>query len=837
MQLQWAIKTALKDGKKQSRKLFLFASSIVLGIASFTAIEGFRATVANAINTEAKELLGADLVARTNSYSTDSIVELLQPYSETVSVEKSMASMLFVPKSEGSRLVNVRAMQPGYPVYGEIECTPSGSTQKIFNQQVALVDPTLMQQFNLQIGDSIRVGAIYFEVAGAIDNIPGQVGITATVAPSVLIGYNYLNTTELVQQGSRVFSYVYTKLLPTANPDTLAKQFEAQKNLATVRFETIESRKERLGKVYENLNNYLLLITFTALILGGLGVAASVRLYLQQQQQKVALFKCLGIGKNAILLFYSTQLFVASLVASILGVALGAIIQFFLPQVLSDFLPFTVEFQLSSEGLIAGLFSGVLLTLAITFGSLLATSKITPLALLNESILPKAKLFDASVFVGLGAFSFALLFLFTQSLYLSLGFTIGILVLYGLLFLVSFLLIKGMQPVIVSMRNFSIKMGLLNLVRKPAQSSLTISSISFGLVILFLLYLVQGSLLNQLKVGSESNQPNFIVFDVRKNQEADLLQFFEQQEMPVLQNVPVVAMRLHSLKNQLNYEWKNDTTHTIPTHVFDREYRATYRDHIIESEKIIEGTFEPNYSGNGLVPVSVEERYFNQMQAQIGDSISFNVQGVILNGYIASVREVDFTRIQTNFTVLFPTNVLEKAPQFKVFISRTTNTEQAAKVQQDLLVDFPNVSVVNLDFILKTVTELFAKIGFAIRFMALFSVIGGFIVLINLMAINRFTQRENGALLRTLGAIQPQLNTLFLTEYLVLAILAVVVALIISISVAAASITAVFSISLFVPILELLALSLLLIGAIALLGFINTRPILRQSPLLVLRNN
>lgn len=837
MQLQWAIKTALKDGKKQSKKLFLFASSIVLGIAAFTAIEGFRATVENAINSEAKELLGADLVARTNSYSTDSITELLQPYAETVSVEKSMASMLFVAKSDGSRLVNVRAMQPGYPVYGNIECTPAGSNEQIFNAPVAVIDPTLMQQFNLVVGDSIRIGARYFAVAGEINNIPGQVGITATVAPSVLIGYNYLNTTELVQQGSRIFSYVYTKLLPTANPDTLAKQFEAQKNMATVRFETIQSRKERLGKVYQNLNNYLLLITFTALILGGLGVAASVRLYLQQQQQKVALFKCLGISKNAILLLYSTQLFVASLLASIAGVVLGAVIQYFLPQVLSDFLPFSIAFELSTQGLIAGLFSGVLLTLAITLGSLLATAKITPLALLNESLLPKAKLFDASVFIGLGLFSLTLLYLFTQSLTLAAGFTVGILLLYGLLFLVSFALIKLLQPVIPNIKNFSYKMGLLNIIRKPAQSSLTISSISFGLVILFLLYLVQGSLLNQLKIGEESNQPNFIVFDVRKNQEADLLQFFEQQQMPVLQNVPVIAMRLHSLKNKLNYEWKNDSTHTIPSHVFDREYRATYRDHIIESEKITQGTFIPQYSGSGLVPVSVEERYFNQMQAQLGDSISFNVQGAILNGYIASVREVDFTRIQTNFTVLFPLNILEKAPQFKVFISRTQNTQQAAKVQQDLLEDFPNVSVVNLDFILKTVNELFSKIGFAIRFMALFSVIGGFIVLINLMAINRYTQRENGALLRTLGGSQKQLSNLFLTEYFVLATLAIVVALLLSVGIAAASITAVFSIPLYIPVIELIVLSILLISAILILGFINTRPVIRQSPLLVLRNN
>ncbi len=277
---------AWRDSRRNRSRLFLFISSVVLGIAALVATLSFGNNLRSAIDDQAKELVGADLVIQSNQPLTEAVLALPDSLPNRHSLECSFSSMVYFVNSGSSRLVQVRALDGDYPFYGALETTPVAAGIQFRGGRQALVDKTLLLQFGAHAGDSIRVGDLRFAIAGTVDKAPGRNEISMTVAPPVYIPLRFLDRAGLLKRGSRVSYQQYYRFDPAVDIGKLIAAIGPRLEKAGVRYETVESRKERMSRAFGDLTQFLVLISFIALLLGCIGVASAVHIYIREEDRR-----------------------------------------------------------------------------------------------------------------------------------------------------------------------------------------------------------------------------------------------------------------------------------------------------------------------------------------------------------------------------------------------------------------------------------------------------------------------------------------------------------------------------------------------------------------------
>ena len=245
----WLLIMAWRDSRRNLPRLFLFISSIVLGIAALVAIFSLSENARKDIDDQAKTLVGADLAIETGIKPTPSAQSFLDSLGTEKASERSFASMIYFPKNQGSRLVQVRALEGNFPFYGNLETTPAPAGRNFLKGQQALVNQTLMLQFNARVGDTIKIGALNFTIAGTLTKAPGRTGLSTTVAPPVYIPLGYLGQTGLEQRGSRISYNYYYQFAPGTDMDKLEKDLGPRLEKKGLGYETVASRKRSTGRI------------------------------------------------------------------------------------------------------------------------------------------------------------------------------------------------------------------------------------------------------------------------------------------------------------------------------------------------------------------------------------------------------------------------------------------------------------------------------------------------------------------------------------------------------------------------------------------------------------
>jgi putative ABC transport system permease protein len=325
---------AWRDSRRNRSRLLLFISSIILGIAALVAIYSLGDNVRKDIDAQAAGLIGADF-----------------------------ASMVYFPKSEGTRLVQIRALKGEFPYYGALETAPAEAGKSFRTTQAALVDKTLMLQYNAKVGDSIKVGNVSFLIAGTLLKGPGQTGLSTSVAPPVYIPLDYLEQTGLSQKGSRINYRFYYKYDKGVNIQQLVKSIEPRLDKEGFNYNTIESQKENTGRSFADLTNFLSLVGFIALLLGCIGVASAIHIYIKEKVSSIAILRCLGVKAKQAFLIYLIQIVGIGLVGALAGAVLGTVIQQFLPLVLKDFIAVEITTGISWVAIAQGIALGVFISL------------------------------------------------------------------------------------------------------------------------------------------------------------------------------------------------------------------------------------------------------------------------------------------------------------------------------------------------------------------------------------------------------------------------------------------------------------------------------------------
>ncbi|MFN3761111.1 MAG: ABC transporter permease [Algoriphagus aquaeductus] len=835
----WILKMAMRDFRKNLSRLLLFVSSIVVGIAALVAISSFGENLVKDIDNQAKELLGADLVLENNKPLGD---QALDSVAIQLASEVNFASMVAFPKTDASRLTQVRALEGDFPFYGKLETIPSeGDADFRSGGKKALVEKTLMAQFDAQVGDSIKVGAVMFQIVGELQKVPGQTGITATVAPAVYIPMAYLEETGLVQYGSRVEYNRYLQFASGTNVEELIKPFEDQWEMDRVDADTVEDRKRSTGRSFGNLSNFLSLVAFIALLLGCVGVASAVNVFVKEKLASVAVLRCLGVASLDVLLIYLVEIVVMGLFGALIGSILGTLLQFILPAVFADFLPVEVTVGISwvsvGFGMITGLFVSVLFALL----PLLKVRNVSPMATLRPETADSTLLKDPArwaVMVGILLFIFGFSYFLLKQVTWALGFTGFVLVAFGALWGVGKLIMWAVRKFLPISLSYPWRQALANLYRPNNQTISLIATIGLGTAMISTLFFLQNQLLEEAKFADKEDQPNMLMFDIQTPQLADVKSKVVDRKMRIIQEVPIVTMQLNEINGidkKENEELPDEENYS--RWLYNREFRVTYRDTLIKSETLTSGELIPLGARGDSIFVSLEKGFGEGNKMKLGDELIFNVQGRPIKTYIGSFRDVKFNQVSTNFLVLFPEGVLEQAPKFHVIITKTQNDRQAADVQSEIVREFPNISIINLGTIVETLEDILGKISFVIQFMAFFSIATGILVLISSLIISKYQRMRESILLRTLGASSGIVRVINTLEYFFLGSLASLSGILLSFMATFLLGEFVFEMNFSLAWKEGLIIYLAITGLTIVLGWLNGRRIINQPPMEILRGN
>jgi putative ABC transport system permease protein len=834
----WLAQMAWRDSRRNRSRLFLFVSSIVLGIAALVAIYSLSHNMRQEIREQAASLIGADLELSSNRPFSPEAQKLADSLGDRRSEQQSFLSMVLFPRNNGTRLVQVRALEGEYPYYGELESIPAGAGTSFRKGQQALVDRTLMMQFGVNPGDSIKVGNITFAIAGALQRAPGQTGFSASTAPAVYIPLRYLEATGLSQKGSRITYKYYYKWDRPKDMEALVEALEPRLNSEGLDYETIESQQQDTSRSFRDLTRFLSLVGFVALLLGCIGVASAIHIYVKEKVESIAVLRCLGATALQAFLIFLIQIVSIGFIGSVVGAALGTVIQQFLPAVLKEFLPLELEPSISWPAIGQGIVLGLIISLLFALLPLVSIRRISPLLTLRLSFQhtpardPAKWLVYGLVLLFVFGFTWLQVEGWKEALYFTLGIVMAFLLLSG----IALLLMWAVRRFFPNTWSYLWRQGLANLYRPNNQTAILILSIGLGTAFISTLFFIQSILLSRINLSASGNQPNMVLFDIQTAQREDVMQLARSQGLPVNGTVPIVTMRLESINDITAAKLEEDSTLPIQRWIFSREYRVTFRDSLTSSEKLARGKWTGRADDpSGPVYISVERRYAERNGIDIGDTMVFNVQGAMMPAIVGSLREVDWNRIQTNFLVVFPKGVLEDAPQFHVLLTHVPSNAASARFQQAVVRRFPNVSIIDLKLVLSVIDDILDKVGFIIRFMGGFSILTGLVVLIASVLISKYQRIQESILLRTLGASRRQILVITALEYFLLGVFAAATGIVLALAGSWALARYSFETP-FTPDLWPIAVVFLLVCMLTVvIGLANSRGILSKPPLEILR--
>ncbi|MFD1014715.1 ABC transporter permease [Winogradskyella rapida] len=827
---------AWRDAKASRVRLLLFMASIILGIAAVVSIQLFSHNLTDNIKLQSKALMGADYtidIKQAPNTQEQALIDSLQPDAKEV----NFVSMVAFPKNGGTKLVKVRGLEGDFPFYGTIDTAPSVAADTYQTSGGALVDATLMLQFNVQPGDSIKVGNLTLPIAGALKAIPGSTAISTSVAPPIVIPYQFLEATGLLQFGSRKEYQYFFKTPETVDIDKFAEALKPKLDSGNLDLDTHTSTSRRLGKRYENVGNFLNLAAFIALLLGCIGIASSVHIYIKEKLAAIAVLKCLGASRLQSFLIFLIQIAGIGIIGGLMGSLIGIGIQTLFPYLLKDFLPFTVEISIAAQPLIIGVLLGLFMSVLFALLPLLRTWYVSPLEVLrvneqatNEPLKVKLLVYGA-ILAFLFLFSYGLL----DNLKYASAFVLATLVTFSVLAGIAWLSIKGIKRFFPSRWSFTARQSLLNLFRPNNQTVVLVVAIGLGTFLISNLYFTKDILLAKTEVEQNADTANLILLDVQTEQREAVENRIIASELPVVSTIPIVTMRMHSINNRLVNDIRQDSTRKVNGWVLSHEFRATYRDSLIDSEILKEGVWTPRLNPGDPIVISVSDNLAESAKLNVGDPVVFNVQGVLMETTIGSIREVDWRQMHPNFTVLFPAGVLEKAPQFSVVLTAVPNDNISAELQRNLVAEFPNITVIDLRQVFTIVEDILDKVSWVINFMAFFSIITGIIVLIGSVRTSKYQRIKESVLLRTLGAKNAHILKISAFEYLFLgalgSLVGILLALISSLCLALLLFNEPFVPSLIPFVVFLPGITLLVL----IIGLSNIRTVLKSSPLAVLR--
>ncbi|HUJ79209.1 MAG TPA: FtsX-like permease family protein [Nitrospiria bacterium] len=839
---------AWRETRGSFRHFLFFLVCIALGVGALVGVTGFSADLEQTIRREARALLAADVEVRANRPLSDAALaqlESLRARGIRWTTVSEMVAMASDPRTGATQLVELKAVGPGYPFYGRLAAEPAGAVGRLADSGAALAEQGLLARLGLKVGDRIRLGTTELTLAGVLTKEPDRIAGAFSLGPRVMIAQRALPTTALVQPGSRV-RYRYLLKLPAGERATaLAEELKHSLSAEGAEVDAYDDAQPRLRRFLANLTTYVGLVGLIALLIGGIGVANSVQAFMKERVDTLAVLKCVGAGSRTLVTIYLLQTLLLGALGSLAGIFLGLGVEARLPGLMGGLLPVTIERSLSPLSMARGAAMGILTALLFALWPLLGIRRVPPARLFRREVSGeegeawtggRSLWRDRSRWLAALVIVIALAgLLLWQIGSLRIGATF-----LGVLAFSLLLLAAGARGVIALVsrwagqsapRSLAIRQGLANLYRPGSQAATAILSVGVGVTVIVAIVVVEASLMRQIEENLPTQAPSFFFIDIQRDQRDAFARFFADRHLPA-ELTPIARARLQAVDDQtvnaMKLEGRPDAW------FFQREYVVTVQSALPKGNRIIAGQWWDDGATPASPQVSVEEDAAHHLGVTVGSTLTFDLQGQMVKATVTSLREVNWGSLTTNFFVIFSPGALDETAMTSIATVRVPPSEDET-IQQAVVAAFPNVTAINIRYVLDAIGSVLTRLGRVVRLMALFSVAAGLLVLAGAIATSRYRRLREAVILKTLGATRGVIVRIFAVEYACLGATAGLI------GAALASLLAFILLHFFLDLpwsLEPVRLAAGASGALLLTiltGFLATYRLLGRKPLTVLR--
>ena len=829
----------------------------MLGVAGLVAIDSLAANATSGVHDQARSLVGGDVALSPRDTLPADVMHVLDSLAArgtAVAHQTSFVSMASSSRgADALRLVQVRAVTPGYPFFGGIRTAPAEAWAHLHDGQDAIVDAAVLSGLGIRVGDSLSLGDVRFAVSGIIRDVASDVAISTTLGPRVYIPARYLAATHLLVKGSRSQHDILLKLPATLDEDAFATRFGARFGRRGIRVRTAEQNADRVSETIGYLRNFLALVGLIALLLGGIGVASGVRAFVLRKIDTVAVLRCLGATGGQVLTIYVAQAAGLGLIGALVGAALGVALQFALGSLAARYLPAGMSIGIAPVPIAFGVVTGLWVSLICALQPLLALRRVSPLQALRRD--------DDTTALGSSAdwASRVVGFVMVASLLVvtlaranrwqeGVAFAAGILLVIGVLWLTATALSNAARRLVRAHWPFPLRHGVASLHRPGNQTRAVIIALGFGVFLIGTLYETQSSLLAVTANRLAQLHANVVFFDIQSDQAAPIDSILVAHRTAILSRIPILTVRVGAINARRLAALLADTTGAdatppdrrgargdqgFPRRAIGREWRASFSDTLPSSETIVAGRWFGSAPA-GIGEVSIDSAAARRLRVKLGDDIEWQLQGVAIPTRVTSLRAIDRTQLQPSFQVIFPSALVRGAPMQWVVLANATG-DSVPSIQRDVVSRFGNVSTVDLSFVEAAITTVLVRIHAAIQGLTLMCILLAIPVLFSAVAATRRERMREAVLLKVLGATKTQVGRLLLTEYLVIGFLGSLGGIVLS-ALSAWSITRfIFHIPFVPAVLPALGIAALMLAVVVSIGLLTSRAVFLSTPMSALR--
>lgn len=846
----FALRLAMRESRHGFRRVGVYMASITLGVAALVSIHSFREDFARSVQSEADVLMGANAVLSDEEPLTPELEAMLDS-AAAAGVEMARvttaSTMVLAPATEIVRLLQVRALDEGYPYYGEVTTRPEGQWGEHLADGQALVDPAVLPQLGIDVGDEIVVGTETLTVVGTVEDLPTDVAFQTAIGPRVHVSRVTIERSGLLGFGSLARYEVYLRMPDIEERRALRERYESVLDETGASFRFAEERAQSLSNGVRFLGRFLGLVGLGALLLGGVGVASAIHVYIRERKPGIAVLRCVGAGQGTAFLAYLIQAALLGLLGAGAGAVLGVALQEVMPWALAGVLPVEVTTRISPLSILAGLAIGVWVAVVFALIPLLQVRDVPPLAALRSDFEAPKRGFDiprAAAWTLLAASVVALCTLEAPEPELGIAFAIALAVACAAIAAVGVGLTRATRRFFPRSASYPVRQGVSNLFRPQNQTLSVTLAVGFGVFVIGTIVQVEGSLRDDLTVAFDEGQPNILLFDVQTDQLDGIVALIGSEGE--VEASPLVTARIASINGRSADELRAlaDPEERPEGWAMRREYRNTYRERLGRAETLVSGRWWDDTPGRddgtpvepGDLPrLSLEVDVARSLRVDLGDTISWDVAGLEVSAVVTSLREVEWNRLEPNFFAVFEPGVLEAAPQNILMVARVPDVEERLRIQRDLVGRYPNVSALDFSRVQEAIESVLSRVRQAVAFLGGFSALAGLIVLTGSLATSRMQRLREGALLRTLGARRRQVLTVLFAEYLALGSIAAASGLLLAAIASGLLVPELFQLPFTLRWTPIAAIWLFVVAVTVVTGVLGSRDLLRRPPLPVLR--
>ena len=788
----------LRESRGARGRMLFFVGCLAAGVAAVTGVSGLVGAIEDGIRAQGRRLLAADLRIGSNFGLPDDLAEHVAAHVERIGLSvdglreargRRLVSMASTrpaaddtentrgpqaqPVATSSQLVEIRAMGPGFPFYGEVESEPRGALTTL-DEHTALVGPELLRALTLEHGDELWIGGVSFRIAGTSLDEPDRLEFSMTMGPRVFLTEAGLQRTNLVQFGSRI-RYRALYRIPGATSSDLARLrrsfLEGLDDAGTLRIETPELAQQNVSEGLERVGSFLGLVALLSLVLGGIGVAQIVRAWIAQRTPAVAVLRCLGYRPRDILVTYLAHVALLALVGSVLGALLGALLPFAAPHLAPDFLSADAIRPWQPAALARGVALGLGVALVFAMPPLTAVWRVSPARVLRAEADP----LPAPWIVRIGGRTILVVGVFlaawaqARDLRFAAGFTGGLALLTALLAGASALVTRlarrvprrGLSPYLVH--------GLAALGRPGEGTAGSVVALGLGVLVVLHLFLVHTRLAAELGAALPEDAPTAFFVDIQPSQWEGVREILESEGARGLTSAPVSMARLSEIGNETVADLSRHDGEDRPARwAMTREQRLTWLDELPASNELTEGEWWTDEHAN---EVSVEHDYAEDLGLEVGSRVVFDVQGVPIELLVTSLRSVEWRSFAINFFFIVEPGALEGAPYFRLAATRLTAAAED-RVQDAFAATFPNVTMLRVRAIIEKVAGVMQQLSIGVRTLSSFTILVGIAVLAGAISSSGLRRAREAALLKTLGVTRRGVLLFFSIEYALVGLVA-----------------------------------------------------------------